>query len=158
MCARAIPDDRGIYTVAYPEKEVWNVYELFRTRFNLHKRAYQHRVSNAIERMLCDVLLLAEEAGFMYRGKKLSEAMDSLDAYATLTDSVFDVIDFLSTTDPSLRPAAELLEDVRRRHLHKHVGEVVVPPVKRDDICALSDDDLLRTIARHSTPLCGINQ
>merc|ERR1712196_716982 len=33
-----------------------------------------------------------------------------------------------------------------------HVGEVVVPPVKRDDICALSDDDLLRTIARHSTP------
>ena len=152
MCARAIPDDRGIYTVAYPEKEVWNVYELFRTRFNLHKRAYQHRVSNAIERMLCDVLLSAEEAGFMYRGKKLSEAMECLDAYATLTDSVFDVIDFLAVEDASLRPAAELLEHVRRRQLHKHVGEVVVPPLKRDDICALSDDDLLRTIARHSTP------
>ena len=91
----------------------------------------------------------------MYRGKKLSEAMDCLEAYATLTDSVFDVIDFLAVEDASLRPASQLLEHVRRRHLHKHVGEVVVPPIKRDDICALSDDDLLRTIARHSTPLCG---
>ena len=124
--------------MAYPEKEVWNVYELFRTRFNLHKRAYQHRVSSAIERMLCDVLLSAEEAGFLYRGKRLSEAMECLEAYATLTDSIFDVIDFLAVSDESLRPAAELLEHVRRRKLHKHVGEVVVPPLKRDDICQLS--------------------
>ena len=54
----------------------------------VHKRAYQHRVSNAIERMLCDVLSGRKKQGFMYRGKKLSEAMDCLDAYATLTDSV----------------------------------------------------------------------
>ena len=79
-------DDRGIYTVAYPEKEVWNVYELFRTRFNLHKSVSTPRVERMPRRMLRDVLLSAEEAGFTYRGKKLSEAMDCLEAYATLTD------------------------------------------------------------------------
>ena len=83
--------------MAYPEKEVWNVYELFRTRFNLHKRAYQHRVSNAIERMLCDVLS-AEEAGFMYHSKNCPRPW-TVGRLRYLTDSVFDVIDFLAVED-----------------------------------------------------------
>ena len=53
MHARAIRDEHGTMTVAYAEKEVWNVYNLFQTRFNLHKRAYQHRVVHAIAEMLC---------------------------------------------------------------------------------------------------------
>ena len=86
-------------------------------------------MSSAVEGWLCDVLLSAEEVGFRYRGKKLSEAMDSLDAYATLTDSVFDVIDFLAVDDTATSGSG-ILENVRRRHLHKHVGEVVCLPSK----------------------------
>ena len=62
---------------------MWNVYELFRTRFNLHKRAYQHRVSHGIETMLVDCLLAAERGGFRLRGGvKPSRAMEDLDARA----------------------------------------------------------------------------
>lgn len=155
MAARAIPDDTGVFTVAYPEKEVWNVYELFRTRFNLHKRAYQHRVVHAVERMLCDVLMEAEAGGFTLHGIKLSKAMENLETYATLTDAVFDVIAFLATTDLKLKPAALLLERIRTRQLHRHVGEVVVPPLKRDDVCARNEEDLLREIARHAPDPAG---
>ena len=40
--ARIITDEHdGKTQIAYHEKESWNIYELFHTRFNLHKRAYQ---------------------------------------------------------------------------------------------------------------------
>lgn len=42
--------------IAYHEKEAWNVYELFHSRFNLHKRAYKHRVAGAVEAMYGEVL------------------------------------------------------------------------------------------------------
>ena len=31
--------------------EVWNIYELFHSRYNLHKRAYKHRVACVVETM-----------------------------------------------------------------------------------------------------------
>ena len=31
----------GEMQICYHEKEVWNIYELFHTRYSLHKRAYQ---------------------------------------------------------------------------------------------------------------------
>ena len=50
----------GSWQIAYHQKEVWNIYELFHTRYNLHKRAYQHRVANAIGKMIEDALRLAD--------------------------------------------------------------------------------------------------
>ena len=38
--------------ICFHEKEAWNIYELFHTRYNLHKRAYQHRVACAGEMMM----------------------------------------------------------------------------------------------------------
>lgn len=32
------------YEICFHIKEAWNLYELFHTRYTLHKRAYQHRV------------------------------------------------------------------------------------------------------------------
>ena len=42
----------GKNRICFEKKEIWNVYELFHTRFSLHKRAYQHRVSTIAEHML----------------------------------------------------------------------------------------------------------
>ena len=110
MHARAIRDRDGVSTIAYAEKEVWNVYELFRTRFNLHKRAYQHRVVHAVERMLCDALLLAEPflrlPGTGGARVPLSRAMEDLTAYTGLTDSVFDVIAYAAADDDRSEPGA----------------------------------------------------
>ena len=50
----------GESQIAYHEKEAWNIFELFHTRYNLHKRGYQHRVARAVERMFTDALILAD--------------------------------------------------------------------------------------------------
>ena len=43
--ARILSEDGETTQIGYHEKEAWNIYELFHTRYNLHKRAYQHRVA-----------------------------------------------------------------------------------------------------------------
>jgi len=44
LLARVVEDAGGVTTIAYPVKEAWSIYQMFHTRFNLHKKAYQHRL------------------------------------------------------------------------------------------------------------------
>jgi len=155
MHARAIRDEDGVMTIAYAEKEVWNVYHLFHTRFNLHKRAYQHRVAHAIQEMLCDALLEADDY-FTLEGAdgaavRLSDAMHDLDAYAQLSDTVFDLIKYEARRDPRLAKAAALIDRVDRRSaglLYQHVGEIVVP--KEHEVNLPDEAGLLESILRHA--------
>jgi hypothetical protein len=41
--------------ICYNSKEVYNLYDLFHTRYSLHKQVYTHRVSKSIEFMIVDV-------------------------------------------------------------------------------------------------------
>ena len=124
--------------IAYHEKEVWNIYELFHTRFNLHKRAYQHRVAHAVEKMLCDALLHVERSGLFWLagvdGKKvsLSHAMDDLEAYTHLNDrfSTRSVCRALVLLNPgaargSGRPLSCLI--ALKSVGYRHVSEILVP-------------------------------
>ena len=66
--------------------------QLFHTRYALHKRAYQHRVSNALEEMMSEVLILADPyifiAGENGAMRRMSECPDDLHAYWRLTEYV----------------------------------------------------------------------
>ncbi|KAG9332860.1 hypothetical protein JZ751_014487, partial [Albula glossodonta] len=106
------------------DKEIDNLYNMFHTRNGLHRRAYQHKVSNAIELMITEALVKANDyieiqgsGGKMF---KMSEAIEDMEAYSKLTDNVFDEI--LNSTDPNLAGAREILEDIHRRNLYKCVG------------------------------------
>ena len=55
----------GQRRICFPEKEAWNVYELFHTRHSLHKRAYQHRVACVCARMIMKAMTLADTAGYV---------------------------------------------------------------------------------------------
>jgi len=46
--------------ICYNSKEVYNVYEMFHTRYSLFKQVYLHRVGKAIEHMIGDALLEAD--------------------------------------------------------------------------------------------------
>jgi HD superfamily phosphohydrolase len=61
LLARVVEDAEGISTIAYPVKEAWSIYQLFAARFNLHKKAYQHRVARVIEFMAMEALLAAND-------------------------------------------------------------------------------------------------
>ena len=61
LLARVVHDEKGVTTIAYPVKEAWSIYQMFHARFNLHKKAYQHRVARVVEYMAMEALLLAND-------------------------------------------------------------------------------------------------
>lgn len=42
--------------ICFHAKEAYNLYEIFHTRYSLHKMVYQHRVNKCIEFMVSDAL------------------------------------------------------------------------------------------------------
>lgn len=42
--------------ICYQAKEAFNLYEMFHTRYNMHKQVCQHRVNKSIEFMVSDAL------------------------------------------------------------------------------------------------------
>ncbi|XP_045151447.1 deoxynucleoside triphosphate triphosphohydrolase SAMHD1, partial [Echinops telfairi] len=130
-----VDEDRYICT---REKEVWNLYDMFYTRYSLHRRAYQHRVGNIIEIMIADAFLKADAhieitgaAGKKYR---ISTAIDDMEAFTKLTDNIF--LEILYSTDPKLDEARELLKKIECRQLYKYVSCTLLPvgsgKMKRD--------------------------
>lgn len=85
--------------ICYDIKDANSVYELFYTRFSLHKNIYNHKTSTyhvayilfyadvdiarAIEYMIMDVLLIAQ------KHMKFAEYIDVPEKYLHLTDDLF---------------------------------------------------------------------
>jgi HD superfamily phosphohydrolase len=129
----------GESQIAYHEKEAWNIFELFHTRYNLHKRGYQHRVARAVERMFTDALILADPHIVLGKNSKddtnvyMSSAFESPEIYTNLTDSILHLIEFQarsSTSSPSLRAANDLLHRIKIRDLYRFVSEKLLDPRK----------------------------
>ncbi|CAB4041818.1 deoxynucleoside triphosphate triphosphohydrolase SAMHD1 [Paramuricea clavata] len=99
------------------DKLVFNIYELFHTRWSLHHRAYQHKTTKAVEEMITDALILLEEK------YKFSEAIFDMEKYSKLTDSIFYEILRSNDTDEKTKKAQEILERIQRRKLYKLYGE-----------------------------------
>ncbi|XP_077512488.1 deoxynucleoside triphosphate triphosphohydrolase SAMHD1-like [Amblyomma americanum] len=59
--ARVIRGPDGAAHIAFRDKEVGNVYEMFRTRSRLHHSVYRHHFVGVVEAMVCDALRLADE-------------------------------------------------------------------------------------------------
>ncbi|KAM3922216.1 deoxynucleoside triphosphate triphosphohydrolase SAMHD1-like isoform 2-T3 [Leptodactylus fuscus] len=107
------------------DKEVWNMYDLFYTRYCLHQRAYQHKVANGIEIMITDALLAADpyikiegSGGNLF---KISESMNDMAAYTKLTDNILQEI--LHSSGEDLEPARKILSNLEKRQLYKIVGQ-----------------------------------
>jgi len=129
--ARVMKDERGIPTIAFPEKAVGQLYQVFDARFRLHKEVYQHKVVKACELMVRDILRLADPVlKFMssLSGKmmKMSEAIRDMSVFTQLKDSVLDLIEIDPDAKGKLREAKELLWRLRSRDLYKPVGEKIL--------------------------------
>ena len=42
-------------------QEIWNLYDMFHTRYTLHMRAYQHKTVRIIETMIKDAFVAAND-------------------------------------------------------------------------------------------------
>ncbi|KAM4570628.1 deoxynucleoside triphosphate triphosphohydrolase SAMHD1-like [Fundulus diaphanus] len=95
LCAR-VCEVKGRTEICFRDKEVFNLYDMFYTRFSLHKRAYQHKVTRNIECMITDAFVKAYKH-IQIRGSggkvfNLDTAKDDMEAYTKLTDDVFEQI------------------------------------------------------------------
>ncbi|XP_034000670.1 deoxynucleoside triphosphate triphosphohydrolase SAMHD1-like [Trematomus bernacchii] len=125
------------------DKEVNNLYDLFYTRYSLHRRAYQHNVVKIIEYMITEAFLLADEhiqiegsGGDMFT---LSTAITDMEAYTKLTDCVFDQILNSTGTEDNLIKAREILTNIGDRKHYRCLGGIKpkiqpkgIPQLKKD--------------------------
>uniref|UniRef100_A0A3B3U352 Uncharacterized LOC106949175 n=1 Tax=Poecilia latipinna TaxID=48699 RepID=A0A3B3U352_9TELE len=110
--------------ICYRDKEGFNLYNMFYTRFCLHKRACQHKVANSIEWMITDAFLKADKH-IKIEGKDgkmftLSTAIDDMVAYTKLT--VKKILNHLSA-DRDIKKGKEILDRVLKRDLYRCWGE-----------------------------------
>jgi HD superfamily phosphohydrolase len=122
-CARVI-DCEGQRQICFQEKVALSLGELFSLRAKLHKYVYQHRVVKALDAMVEDALLEADDdfriEGSDGRKVRMSECVDDMEIYSKLGDWVLDAI--FNTSDPKLAKARDLITRIRQRHLYDLVG------------------------------------
>ncbi|KAG0206329.1 SAM domain and HD [Mortierella sp. GBA30] len=122
-CSRLMRMSRVIDDqICFHHKEVYNLYELYHTRFSLFKRVYTHRVGKAIEYMLTDALLAADSimgiSSSVFRGED----------YLHLTDDIVRQIE--RSPLPGLEHSKTILKRIRTRNLYKFVDELLIPREK----------------------------
>ncbi|XP_040290958.1 deoxynucleoside triphosphate triphosphohydrolase SAMHD1-like [Bufo bufo] len=128
------------------DKEVWNMYDLFYTRYSLHQRAYQHKVVKGIEIMIAEAFLKADPhikiKGSDGKYYTISGSVDDMVAYTKLTDNIFQEI--LQSTDDAMEPARDILKRLERRELYAFVGQT-----KPKDKVDIKEEDCLEQLAKH---------
>ncbi|XP_048051613.1 deoxynucleoside triphosphate triphosphohydrolase SAMHD1-like [Megalobrama amblycephala] len=73
-------------SICYRDKEADNIFDMFRTRYTLHRQAYQHKTVNIIETMIKEALVKAD--GHL----QISEAIKDMKEYTKLTDHILEKI------------------------------------------------------------------
>ncbi|KAI8140339.1 HD phosphohydrolase domain-containing protein [Fennellomyces sp. T-0311] len=102
--------------ICYHHKEVYNLYEMFHTRYSLFKRIYTHRVAEAVELMLTDAMI--------YAG--ITSAVNNPEEYLHLTDDILRVIERSKANE--LAKSRSIMKRLRTRDLYKFVDEFLLPP------------------------------
>ena len=108
--ARVIQD-----TICYPDKEVFNIYELFHSRYKMHKQIYQHPVINQLDYMILDILNEVDEEF------KISENITNIETFISYTDNLLDRIYYTTQN----QRAKKLLDQIYKRDLYEYVGEII---------------------------------
>jgi HD superfamily phosphohydrolase len=118
--------------ICFSAKEVYNLYEMFHTRYSLHKQVYSHRVGKACEYMITDALLEADPV------LKISEMIYDREQYGNLTDSIVRTIE--SSRDPLLQASRDIIKRLRQRKLYKFVDEILLQPEQFDKVIITEED------------------
>ncbi|XP_078312818.1 deoxynucleoside triphosphate triphosphohydrolase SAMHD1-like [Crassostrea virginica] len=125
--AKVVEHD-GKWHISFPKSEWFNLFDMYYTRFTLHRRAYQHPVAKAVEIMITDALLKADKwltfPPDAENGKRLSKSVKDMNAYLWVTDEVLHQIRTLpSNGEKDIVDAKRILDRIHRRDLYRLVGE-----------------------------------
>ncbi|KAM9984970.1 hypothetical protein ACTFIY_009404 [Dictyostelium cf. discoideum] len=122
--------------ICFLSKEIYNLYELFHTRYSLHKLVYTHKVGKSIEFMIADAFTEADQ--FL----KISDQLEDPKEFINLSDSLLRRIE--TSKEPELEKSRKIIKNIRNRNLYKFVDEIIVST----DKIRWSADSLAEDIAK----------
>lgn len=102
-------------SICYPDKEVFTIYEIFHTRYRLHKQIYTHPVIQQIEYMILDVLHLADPI------LKISNTIENVEEFIKIDDTIIDKI--YNSNDEKLWEAKKIIDNLKKRNLYSFISE-----------------------------------
>ena len=105
--------------ICYHSSVTFDIYNVFQQRYQLHKQIYTHRKGKAIEYMVCDAMIAADQE------LKISESTQRAEDFMYMTDHIIKVIE--CSKSASLQAARDVVERIRRRQLYTFVDEYLFP-------------------------------
>lgn len=117
--------------ICFHRKEIFNVYHLFLTRFQLHRTVYNHRAALSIDAMITDALLHADQP------LEISDAINDAESFLRLSDSLLYTIEH--SRDTNLKAARDIIKRLRYRKLYAFVDECLLPT---GTSCKLTEQDI----------------
>ncbi|KAJ7523616.1 hypothetical protein O6H91_18G055800 [Diphasiastrum complanatum] len=121
--------------ICYRAKECINVYRLFQTRADLFRTVYTHAKVKALELMVADALLLANNY------LQISERINNPAEFWKLDDSILKIIE--TAEDQELKEAQELVLRIKRRKLYRFCNEYAVPREQLDYFKDITPKDIV---------------
>ncbi|XP_046843284.1 deoxynucleoside triphosphate triphosphohydrolase SAMHD1-like [Xenia sp. Carnegie-2017] len=109
------------------DKEVFNLYELFHTRWSIHHKVCCHKTQAPIHDMLATAFQKVDKI------MKISEAVKKKDMkrYTVLTDSILYDVLRKESEEPAVKEAQDWIKRIQKRKIYKFCGQT--QPQSNDD-------------------------
>ncbi|XP_046842768.1 deoxynucleoside triphosphate triphosphohydrolase SAMHD1-like [Xenia sp. Carnegie-2017] len=132
------PDNQQLQ-ICVRDKEVFNLYELFHTRWSLHQRVYQHKTKAPIEDLLFQAFEKVDEVMKISDAVKKAVKDRDMGQYCVLTDSILH--DILRNETPVFKEAQDLIKRIQNRKIYKFCGQSrqILRPESKDDSPSLQE-------------------
>ncbi|KAG2529210.1 hypothetical protein JM18_001726 [Phytophthora kernoviae] len=144
-------DIEGKMVICFPEKLAGQIMQAFRARYELHQSVYQHKGVRAIDYMICDLLIAANDH-VTIKGKRISEIARCMEAYQHLDDRV--LLKIQESEVAELQESRSLLNRIFAKPYYDFVGKTAVT----DHSQQKTEDMLLNEVLRCSTRRSLINE
>lgn len=118
--------------ICYPKQTYMHIFNLFMTRYNLHKQIYNHKAVKSIEYMIYDIMILLDPI------LHITDSIMDMTKFCTFTDNyIFNFLDLyincpnmfnssdLEQYEYNITMAVTLMNKIRCRNLYKLVDEYI---------------------------------
>lgn len=140
--------------IAYAKHSSMEIYDLFQTRYMMHKQIYNHRVTKIVELMVRDIIKLVEPTIQMFA------SIDNMTSFCSFTDNtIFEIISMINNAPPYLRPvlsdveitafkiANQICDDLTHRRLYKSIASDITDKTILTDYLEEHPNDCLEIVS-----------
>lgn len=121
--------------ICYRDKDYLTIHKLFSTRADLHRTVYTHSKVKAIELMILDALVRANDY------LQIASCIQDPSQYWKLDDTIIKTIE--TAPDQQLKESRDLILRIRRRDLYQFCNEYVVPKDRLENFKNVSAQEVV---------------